>query len=333
MAGIRDVAREASVSVSTVSHVINGTRHVEPETAERVRRAITQLGYQPNSVARSLRHGRTHTIGLLVPDNANPFFAEVARVVEDEGFKAGYSVILCNSDGSEVKEKAYIDVLLAKQVDGLLLIASSNELAGLDRILNAAVPVVAVDREIHHAPITQILIDNWQGGYIAGAHLIDLGHREFVYITGPNETTPSAQRLQGFRQALAEAGLALSENRIVSGDFRFAGGQHAMEEVLRGGLPFTAVFAANDLMAMGAISTLHAARIHVPNEVSLIGFDDIPYAVTTLPPMTTVAQPVEAIGQTCVRTLIDHMRHPDRAPERIVLSPHLVVRESCAPRS
>lgn len=329
MASIRDVARHASVSVATVSHVVNGTRNVTPETAARVRRAIEELGYRPNSLARSLRRGTTHTIGLLVPDNANPFFAEAARVVEDEGFQAGYSVILCNSSGSEAREKVYIDVLLSKQVDGLILISSSAHLAGLRRVLNANVPVVALDREIPGASITQILVDQWQGGYLAGDYLISLGHRQIAVITGPNATSSSARRLKGFRHVLARAGVPLDERKVIPGDFRFGGGQSAIRELLARGQEFTAVFAANDLMAMGAIHALHEAGLKVPEDVSVLGFDDIPYAETAMPPITTIAQPIEALCRLSVQALIERIRFPDLPRQRTVLMPHLVVRRSC----
>ncbi len=331
MTSIRDVARIAEVSVSTVSHVINGTRHVEPATVLRVRQAIEELNYQPNSLARSLRHGKTHTIGLLVPDNSNPFFAEVARIVENEGFNAGYSVILCNSDGSESKEDTYVSVLLAKQVDGLIFAASSNRLKGLPRVLSAKVPAVALDRELSHSPIAQILVDHWHGGYIAGEYLLKLGHRQFAYIAGPHELSPSAYRLGGFQQALKEADLTIEERAICVGDFRFLSGQKAVQELLERGIQFTALFAANDLMAMGAISILHAKGLRVPQDVSVIGFDDIPYAATTMPPLTTIAQPIEALGKLCVQMLIETMQHPEQAPQRMVLLPQLVIRESCAP--
>jgi len=329
MTSIRDVARKASVSVSTVSHVINGTRFVNPETVERVQQAIRELGYHPNSVARSLRRGRTHTIGLLVPDNSNPFFAEVARIVENEGFNAGYSVILCNSDGSEDKEETYISVLISKQVDGLICIASSNRLRGLRHVLEAKIPVVAVDRELPGSAITQILVDNWQGGYIAGQYLTNLGHRKIVCIAGPHETTPTAKRLEGFKQALREANIGLDAHHVAAGDFRFVGGQRAMVELLQRKLAFTAVFAANDLMAMGAISALHAAGLNVPGDVSIIGFDNIPYTMTSLPPITTIAQPIETLGRLCIEALVEQIQFPDHPTKQTLLTPTLIVRESC----
>src|SRR5215217_1346745 len=179
MPTIREVAEHARVSISTVSHVINRTRFVDPATQERVRQAIKTLGYRPNLLARSLRRHETRTIGLLVPDNANPFFAEFARVVEDAGFAEGYSVILCNSDRSETKEETYINVLLAKQVDGLIVISATDRADLLQRVIDVGVPLVVVDRNPSNLAISHVLVANEEGGYLAGKYLLDLGHRRF----------------------------------------------------------------------------------------------------------------------------------------------------------
>lgn len=330
MANIRDVARQASVSVSTVSHVINGTRFVEPATAERVRQAIEALAYRPNSVARSLRKGITHTIGLIVPDNSNPFFAEVARIVEDEGFNAGYCVFLCNTGGSEQREQTYVDVLLSKQVDGLILIASSSQQHIVRRVLEARVPLVAVDRELPEQSVTQVLIDNQRGGFMAGEYLVGLGHRCIGHIAGPQDTRVGADRLQGFRRALAEAGIPFDEHWIAKGNFRYLGGQKAMTDLLHCNPALTAVFAANDLMAIGAITAIRAAGLRVPEDISVIGFDDVSYPTAVFPSLTTIAQPVEALGRLSVQALIALIQSPNTAPQHTLLLPQLVVRESCA---
>ncbi|TIT76059.1 MAG: LacI family transcriptional regulator [Mesorhizobium sp.] len=289
MTTIADVARYAGVSVATVSHVMNRTRHVEPETAERVRAAITALRYSPNSLARSLRRGETKTIGLLLPDNSNPFFASVARQIEDAGFVAGYTVILCNSDGSAEKEERYLSVLMAKQIDGLIFAGSSDH-ARVFASLSAAVPAVLLDREIHSVNVDSVLVDHDHGGYLAGRHLVGLGHKRIG----------------------------------------FAGGRLAMERLLEQAPEITAVFACNDLMAMGAITALRSRGLRVPDDMSLIGFDDIPYAVTTWPPLTTIAQPVEKIGTRAVSLLLERVVEPEAPSRREVLTPVLVERESCA---
>lgn len=327
-ATIRDVARHASVSPTTVSHVINGTRFVEPETEERVRQAIAQLGYRPNLLARSLRRQETHTIGLLVPDNSNPFFAEVARVIEDAGFAEGYSVILCNSDLSDAKQAAYLDVLLSKRVDGVLLVSSVAQREPLEQVLAAGVPVVVVDRDMDDLPIDQVMVANDEGGYMAAQYLLRLGHRRIGCITGLGDETPSSGRVIGFRRALAEASIALASEATVRGNERYAGGEEAMGELLRRDLGLTAVFAFNDVMAIGALTALRRAHIPVPEAISIVGFDDILQAAAMMPALTTVAQPVAELGQTSVRLLLNRILRPGEPRSRITLPTRLIERES-----
>jgi LacI family transcriptional regulator len=329
MATIRDVAEYAGVSVSTVSHVINGTRFVDPDTEQRVRVAIGVLKYRPNSVARSLRRRETNTIGLIVPDNSNPFFAEVARAIEDCGFAESYNVILCNSDGSEEKEKAYVDVLLSKRVDGLILISSSHYSDHLKHIMDMQIPVVVVDRELGDVPVAQVMVDNEYGGYLAGQYLLSLGHRRIGCIAGPSELTPSHGRVHGLQRALNDAGCDLPDDALEPGDFRYGGGEAAMKTLLSRKLNLTAVFAINDVMAIGAINVLRRARLRVPEAVSVIGFDNIPQSAMMWPPITTIAQPILELGQASISLLLDQIRQADRVPTRILLQPALVVRESC----
>ncbi len=333
MATIQDVAERAGVSISTVSRVINQSVAVDPATEERVRAAIDALGYRPNLLARSFRRRVTHTIGLVVPDNSNPFFAGVARVIEDEGFLAGYSVVLCNSDLSEVKQATYVDALLAKRVDGLILVSSGlvPTPGGSDvmrRILEAGVPCVVVDRDLGEAPVDQVLVDNHRGGYLAGEHLLRLGHRRLACLVGPNDLTPSAGRIAGFRSALAEAGVELAPDALVRGDGRYAGGAEAARELLRRGVEFTAIFAFNDPMAIGAIGALARAGRRVPEDVSVVGFDDIVQASAICPALTTVAQPIAEMGRRSVALLLERMRHRDAPVARVVLPTRLVERES-----
>jgi LacI family transcriptional regulator len=331
MPTIRDVAVHAQVSASTVSHVINGTRFVDPETEKRVQSAIKVLGYRPNSVARSLRRGTTNTIALIIPDNANPFFAEIARAIEDTGFAEGYNVILCNSDMSEKKEETYIRILLSKQIDGLILISSTSHADRLRTIIDAGVPVVVVDRalELDGLPVDEVLADHNQGGYLAGEYLLRLGHSNISCIAGPGHIASSTDRLKGFRCALQEGGIELREEAIVCGAFRYEDGQAAMEELLKRNLNFTAVFAANDVMALGAISVLHRARLRIPGDVSVIGFDNIMQAAAMSPAITTIAQPTKEMGQRSLTLLLQRIKQRTNAPSRVLLPTALIERESC----
>jgi LacI family transcriptional regulator len=329
MTTIREVARHANVSVATVSHVINGTRFVEAETQERVRNAIKSLGYRPNLLARSLRRSETHTIGLIVPDNANPFFADFARVVEDTGFAEGYSVILCNSDRSETKEEVYIDVLLSKRVDGLIFISSTDRLDLLQHVRDVGVPVVVVDRDPGDLSVSQVLVSNEQGGYLAGKHLAELGHRRVGCIGGSSRNNPSWGRVVGFERALHEAGIKLPAEAIVQGDFRYASGEAAMAELLSRDLGLTAVFATNDLMAIGAMIRLRRVGLRVPDDISLIGFDNILQAAAMIPALTTIEQPINEMGQATVRLLLNQILKRSDEPGIVWVSTRLIERESC----
>lgn len=331
--GIKEVAKRARVSTSTVSHVINKTRNVSPELRARVLRAIKQLGYRPNALARGLRRSETRTLGLLVPDNSNPFFSEVAKGVEDAGFRHGYSVILCNAGDDLEKELAYVDALISKRVDGVVFIAATLSNHHIQPLIESDVPVVIVDRELPGIEADVVLSDNYRGGYQAARYLIELGHRRIACITGPSNLSSSAARVSGYRAALEENGLSVDEALIVRGDFHYQGGIDGVKTLMR--LPEfpTAIFACNDLMAIGALRSLHRQNLRVPKDVSIIGFDDIAQASFVSPSLSTIAQLKYEIGQIVVKMLVD--RISDRGPDqkkRIILETELVIRESAASR-
>lgn len=333
MATIKDVAKTAGVSISTVSHVINETRFVSDELRERVLNAMEKLNYHPNALARSLRLGETKTIGLIIPDNSNPFFAEVARTIEDIGYKNGYSVILCNSDGNLDKEAAYINMLITKQVDGIILISAGYQQEHLLELREFGIPFVVSDRDISPALADLVLVNNEQGGYDATRYLIGLGHRNIACITGPSDVTPSADRVHGYRRALTEARITIREDYIVPGDFRFRSGETAMTQLLRLDKLPTAVFACNDVMAIGALRALRNANLRIPDDISIVGFDDIPLASEITPALTTIAQPILEMATLSADLLISQIQEERTGDEtrRTVLDTRLVVRDSCAP--
>jgi LacI family transcriptional regulator len=328
---MRDVAAAAGVSVTTVSHVINGTRFVSEDLRNRVLEAMEELNYRPNILARGLRVGKTNTIGLIVPDNSNPFFAEVSRVVEDVGFDSGYSVILCNSDGNLDKELTYIAVLVAKQVDGIIFIASSSQSEHLRLLTNEKIPVVVADREMPDLDVDLVLVDNSRGGYEATKYLLELGHRRIGCITGPSDITPSAERINAYRQALSEFNVPFEENLVVRGDFQFEGGKRAMSQLLALPKVPSAVFICNDVMAIGAMGSIRSAGLRIPEDISIVGFDDIDQASATWPPLTTVAQPIEQMARIATELLIGRLAGSvDLERKRMVLEAKLVIRSSCA---
>ena len=336
MPTMTDIAKRAGVSASTVSRVINGTAAVHAATEDRVRAAIRDLDYHPNLLARSFRRSRTQTIGLLVPDNSNPFFAELARVIEDVGFQRQYNVILCNSDLSEKKQAEYVDVLLAKRVDGIVLTSTgliSDRTDAVDRIRDAGVPCVVIDQDLGDYPVDQILVDNYQGGCLVGKHLLELGHRRMACVVGPTDLTPSAGRIAGFRHALEKAGVPLTDDLVVQGNGRHDAGVASAEELLRRGLEFSAIFAFNDVMAIGVIGALQRAGMCLPHDISVVGFDNISFAAAMYPSVTTIAQPITDLGRKGVDMLIERIHHPDTQHKRVVLPTSLVTRESSDWRS
>jgi LacI family transcriptional regulator len=331
MATIREVAERAGVSVSTVSHVLNETRFVSPDTKSRVLAAMEELEYEPNRLASSLRRKdkRTHTLGLLIPDSSNPFFAEVLRGVEDASFDAGYSVILCNSDDDPKKEVGYLEVLLSKQVDGVILVSAGDSSESLTLVERWEGKAVVVDRDINAPELDSVSVDNEEGGYIATKYLLEHGHRHIGCIAGPSALKPSAGRVFGYKKALDEYGVSIDEGYIVPGDFRPQSGYKAARLILETDDRLSAIFSTNDMMAVGALCAINEMGKTVPDEISIIGFDDISLASFTSPPLTTVAQPIYEMGLRAAELLVNRLVHPDSEISREVLKPVLVERSTC----
>ena len=325
---MRDVAEHASVSITTVSHVVNNTRPVSDGLRKRVLAAIDELGYQPNVLARSLRRGKTHTIGMIVPDSTNPFFAEVARGIEDTSFEHGYSLVLCNSDGDLQKELLYVSVLTEKQVDGILFVAAGASTEHIRACTARCMPVVVVDREIPEVAVDSVLTDNARGGAIATRHLLDLGHRRIGCVAGPSDVTPSADRVTGYTQALAERGIPVEDRFIVKGDFQYESGYRAARQLLALGSRPTAIFACNDLMAVGVISAAVEMGLWVPADLSVVGFDDVRLASFANPPLTTIVQPKYEMGVIAAEMLLQRIRGPDIPPRCRLLDTSLLIRRS-----
>jgi LacI family transcriptional regulator len=327
---MRDVAERAGVSVTSVSHVINKTRPVSYELRERVLAAMEELGYQPNRLARSLRSGKTQIIGTIVPDSADPFFAEVARGIEDTAFENGYSLILCNSDANLGKEAFYTDVLLEKRVDGILFLAVGVSTERILDLQQRGMPVVVVDRELPGVNVDSVVADNAGGGWSATCHLIDLGHRCIGYIAGPSDLTLSEYRHTGYCKALEEAGIAPDEDLVVRGAFDFESGYKAAHQLLAKSKRPTAIFACNDLMAIGAICAAVELGLQVPQDLSVVGYDDVPLASYSNPPLTTIAQPIYDLGVVAASLLLERLQDPSKPTRRIVLDVELQIRRSTA---
>lgn len=330
MATIRDVAAKANVSSSTVSHVINNTRFVSETTQARVLEAMKELAYNPNRLARSLRVKgmQTNTIGLLIPDNANPLFAELLEGVESACFDADYNVILCISNDLAEKEMYYLNVLLGKQVDGIILVSSGSASESVELLKQNDCPVVLVDREFENVDV--VVVDNEGGGYLAVKHLIDLGHSRIGCISGPSQINPSALRCKGYHRALEDAKIIYDPTLLTQGDFRPHSGYLAAKELLSLPEPPTAIFISNDMMAMGALCAINELGLSVPKNVSIVGFDDVSLASMMVPPLTTISQPTHELGSIAVEMLTKRIKEPSAQPNRMALKTSLVIRKSAS---
>ena len=328
MPTIKDVAKRAGVSPITASRVINDSGYVRESTRRRVEEAVGALGYVPNRIARSLRSKRTHTLALVVSDITNPFWTTVARGVEDVANAGGYSVILCNTDESPIKEDSYVRVLLQKQVDGFLLVPAHSDAHAAALILKQSVPLVVLDRTVP-LPVDMVRSDSEGGAHDLTCHLLELGHRCIAMLTGPREVSTAADRVAGYRRALSEAGIAPDDRLSIYGTFTREGGHAMALEVLALSPCPTALFAANNFIAIGAYRALREAGLAVPGDVSLVSFDDLPPNFSLEPFLTVVAQRAYDMGQTATRQLLKRLSEgPCDSPEEILLPTDLVVRRS-----
>ncbi|WP_210713319.1 LacI family DNA-binding transcriptional regulator [Pseudomonas sp. MWU349] len=331
MATIKDVAALAGISYTTVSHVLNKTRPVSEEVRVKVEAAIASLDYVPSAVARSLKAKTTATIGLLVPNSLNPYFAELARGIEDYCERNGYCVILCNSDDNPQKQRNYLRVLLEKRIDGLIVTSAGGDSGLAQGLAGVRTPMVIVDRGLEGVNADLVRIDHQHGAYLATRHLLELGHRDIACIGGPGNTSVAQMRLAGFQQALREAGVEAPAERILESDFSSTGGYRAAAQLLDGGQPPSAIFAGNDMMGIGVLRAAAERNICVPSELSVIGFDDILMSRYVYPALTTVGQSILQLGETAAELLLRRIACRELPVDQRIVTPNIVLRESTAP--
>ncbi|WP_318454171.1 substrate-binding domain-containing protein [Photobacterium leiognathi] len=330
MATMKDVAKLAGVSTSTVSHVINKTRFVSEEISERVNKAAKELNYYaPSALARSFKVNRTKTIGMLVTTSTNPFFGEVVKGVERSCYQQGYSLILCNTEGDHQRMHESINTLLQKRVDGLILMCATLEGEHFDIFEHYAdIPVVVMDWGPMQFTSDKIQDNSLRGGYMAAKYLIDAGHSEIGCITGPLDRIQAEMRYNGYLQAMDEAGFSVEPSWVVEADFECEGGYNAFIQLYANGTLPSALVVANDMMAMGVINAANELGIQIPEQLSIIGYDDIHIAKFMSPSLTTIHQPKYRLGQAAVETLLTRLDEPETAPRIIELEPTLVERNS-----
>lgn len=329
---IKDIARLSGVSITTVSKIINGKDHdISQGTIDRVNQIMTEQRYVPNKLAGSLVTKTTKTIGLVIPDITNPFFPELVRGAEDRANEAGYSLFFCNSDDQPEKEIRYIKGLMEKMVDGIIFTAASSDSGRTEAFKNISSPVVLVDRVVELDEVkASIVVDNVSGAYEGTKHLIELGHSKILHITGPKKGKICQERWQGYKNALADSGLTDLDDYVFNGQFKIDWGIQAMAEADEKGLDYTAVFCGNDLIALGVMKYLKEQGRKIPEDCSVVGFDDIQIASHVDPPLTTVRQPKYQMGYQAVDTMIALLsgQGEDLENKTIVLQAGLVVRQS-----
>jgi LacI family transcriptional regulator, galactose operon repressor len=340
---LRDVARESGFSPATVSIVLNEAplaRYIPPHTKERIEKAARRLGYRPNQLARSLRSSRNHTLGVMVFDITDPYCTPIVRGIENSLYQASFVPILADAHNDRGRFEKYLEMLLERRVEGLVVVANwmlvdINLLADMEK---RNIPTVIIGRELQRGSISSVLVDNEAGGKLALQHLHSLGHRKIAFIRGPKMLADSGSRWKGLRAFARSAGMKIDEHLVCElPDLRepnagFEGGVKATEEFLRRKRPFTAIMAFDDMTALGCIRALTKARIKVPEQCSIIGFDDVAPAAFSTPALTTIRQPMEAMGTTAVEIVVESIRAAiERRDGNVThrkVAPELVARES-----
>ena len=328
---IKDIAREAGVSTATVSHVINKTKYVSDETREKVERAIGEFNYHPNAHAQMLALGRSNMIGLLVSDISNPFFPEIIKSIEAAVFSAGFHLILLNTNYQPERAVEYVRRLLRMKVAGIILMIAEFDRSLIDEFKDNKTSVVFHDLGVVGEKMSNIILDYAVGIDEAVGHLVSLGHSKIVHIAGSHEIYSAGVRQQAFVDAMKKYFPAEREMKIYEGDFRFEGGRHAAHQILSEPELPTAIVVANDLMALGAMQEFKAAGLRIPQDISIVGFDDISFASLSEPALTTVCSPRVEIGRRAFEALALTMEKPHQQGLEIRIPTHLIERNSTAP--
>lgn len=332
MTTIKDVARMAGVSTMTVSRVINQSGYTSPETRARVERAIVELGYVPNALARHLRSKRTRTVALVISDITNPFFTTIARGVEDVAAAHDFAVMFCSTDESEAEELAYLEMLIQRQIEGVLLVPASDSGESLRLLRSHHIPVVVLDRRVASQQVDQVRSDSEAGAYLLVRHLLGLGHRRIGMLSGRRDISTSRDRVSGYQRALAEVGVDLDERLALYEGFGVEGGLSMARQVLEVSPPPTALFAANNFIAFGAMRALREIGVRVPDDMSLVAFDDLPDDWLIDPFLTVVDQRAYEMGRLAAELVLERVTGGGRPKGRsIVLPVDLIVRRSSQP--
>ncbi len=328
MANIKDVAKKAGVSPATVSRVINAKPYVADSIRERVLEAIRELQYHPNRVAQRLRAEKSHLVGVLLSDIRNPFYTMALEGIEQILSQQGLSVLICNSATKPERENDFITLLRAEEVAGIIIAPTRENSDALADAVKSGLPVVVIDRRMTRPVTDTVLADNENGARLAVRHFVEQGHRHIATLAGPQHLTSGRERYQGYLQALAEADIPLDTSLVRFGDYQLESGYTLTRELItQTNLP-VALFVANNLMTIGALNAIHEAGLNIPDDIAIVGFDDLPWAVSLTPSLTTVQQPATEIGIHAAELLLNRMTFPGRPARTVVLGTELIVRAS-----
>ncbi len=335
MATIQDIADRAAVSKATVSRVLNNYQYINKETRERVQKAIEELNYAPSNLARGMRLKRTQTIGLLVADISNPFYSEIAKAVINLANSYGYAVILGTTDYNMKNQADFISILKQHQVDGFIFASVFLKDAPAKQLISSGMPTVLLNRRFsQNRNVNYVVLDNQSGTYMAVEHLVKLGHQRIGFIRGHNSFSTSRERFQGYMNAVKEYNLNFDDSLIQSGDFNEKQAYQATLNLIGLPSPPSAILAANDLMAFSAMEAISAEGLRIPNDIALVGFDDVEMAHNSFIQLTTVTQNKHTMAEIATRTLIQIIEGGQvQVPVQVMLKPQLIVRRTCGARS
>jgi len=332
---IKEVAKVANVSITTVSRVSNGSKGVSAKTRRRVLNVIKELGYSPSAIASGLKTQLSKSIGIAVPDTIGDFYGEIINGIESTATENGYNLIISLNHHIVKEELSAVNFFKAKKVDGAILVTTSGDDDYVRSLIEEDYNIVLLDRDPHGLKVDTVKIDNFRGGYLATEYLLNLGHSAILFIEGVPYIDSSKERFNGYKKALKDKGIKLNSDFILSGDFFVESGYSSIKKYLnKYGLNFTAIFASNDQMAMGAIKALNDKSISIPNDVSMVGFDDSYISPYTIPPLTTIKQQREEMGKVAAELLLDRISSHDkkkRTPRQVIIPVELIERESATP--
>lgn len=323
---IYDVARLANVSIATVSKVMNDNGKISDKTRKKVFEVMQHLHFKPSMVATALTGKKTYTLGLLISDLANPFFAEIARSVEDRAHELGFSVVMCSTDNDSQKEAKSISLLRQKSVDGFIIASGFQNHLILRKVIEEHVPIALISQDISSLAVDCVTVDDFLGGYQVTRHLLDLGHQNVAVFA--EKTRSSKERIRGFKQAVEEAGIRFQDRMVIFCDTSVDGGKQKADQLMDWPNRPTAIFACNDLLAVGVMESAREWGLKIPDDLSVVGFDNTILATSVDPPLTSVAQPIQEMGRQVVELLIARIEGRKKMKRRVILLPELVFRRS-----